>query len=69
MLSIGTQRILGQLIASQIAYASAASFLFVWTYGFTYCGAISRSVAVRGCYASVPLFGLIRYFSPVVRRP
>lgn len=69
MLSIGTQRILGRLIASQIAYASAASFLLVWTYGFTYCGAIRRNIAGRGCYASVPLLGLIRYFSPVVRRP
>src|SRR5229473_3353800 len=34
----GTNRIVGRLIASQIASASAASFLFRFTYGLTYCG-------------------------------
>jgi transposase len=32
---------IGRLIASQIASASFASVLFVFTYGFTNCGAIS----------------------------
>ena len=36
-----TKRILGRLIASHIASASLASFLLLFTYGFTNCGAIS----------------------------
>jgi phage/plasmid-like protein (TIGR03299 family) len=46
-LLIGTKRMLGRLTASQIASASAASFLFVFTYGFTNCGAISRTVCPK----------------------
>jgi hypothetical protein len=42
MFLTGTKRIFGRATASQIA--SAASFLFVFTYGLTNCGAISRSV-------------------------
>jgi hypothetical protein len=34
----------GRPTASQIASASRASFLFVFTYGFTNCGAISFTV-------------------------
>ena len=37
----GTNRMFGLLTASQIASASATSFLLVFTYGFTNCGAIS----------------------------
>jgi hypothetical protein len=36
-----TNRMLGRLIASQIASASLASFLLLLTYGFTNCGAMS----------------------------
>ena len=37
----GTKRMLGRATASQIASASAASFLLVLTYGLTNWGAIS----------------------------
>jgi len=37
----GTKRMLGRATASQIASASAASFLLVLTYGLTNCGAIN----------------------------
>jgi hypothetical protein len=37
------KRIVGRISASQIASASDASFLFVLTNGFTYCGGISRT--------------------------
>jgi hypothetical protein len=40
---IGTNRMRGRVTASQIASASAASVLFAFTYGFTNCGAISRT--------------------------
>ena len=40
----GTKRIFGRTTASQIASASLRSLLFVFTYGFTNCGAISRTV-------------------------
>jgi hypothetical protein len=43
----GTNRMLGRVTASQIASASAASFLLVLTYGFTNCGAISLTVCPR----------------------
>ncbi|SUJ13143.1 Uncharacterised protein [Sphingomonas paucimobilis] len=36
-----TKRIVGRVTASQIASASAASFLPRLTYGFTYCAGIS----------------------------
>jgi hypothetical protein len=39
MLLIGTKRMFGRPTASQIASASATSFLFAFTYGFTNCGA------------------------------
>ena len=44
-----TKRMFGRLTASQIASASAASFLLVFTYGFTNCGAISLTVCPRPC--------------------
>ena len=40
----GTKRMFGRPTASQIASASAKSFLFVLTYGLTKCGAIRRTV-------------------------
>src|SRR5665213_2130778 len=40
---IGTKRIDGRLTASQIAFASAASFLLRRTYGLAYAGGISRA--------------------------
>jgi hypothetical protein len=39
-----TKRIFGRPTASPIASASLRSFLFVFTYGFTNCLAISRTV-------------------------
>ena len=39
----GTNRIEGRPTASQQASASAGSCLFRFTYGFTYCGGISRT--------------------------
>src|SRR5215467_9644867 len=44
-----TNRICGLLIASQIASASLASFLLLFTYGFTNCGAISRTLHPCAC--------------------
>ena len=41
---VGTKRIVGRLTASQMASAAFASFLLDLTYGFTNCGAISRTV-------------------------
>jgi len=41
---IGTKRIGGRAIASPIASASAASFLLLFTYGLTNCGAMRRAV-------------------------
>src|SRR5271166_5945204 len=45
----GTKRIVGRLIASQSASASAASFLPRLTYGLTSCGAISFTVCPNDC--------------------
>jgi len=44
MLLIGTKRMLGRFTASQMASASVASVLCVFTEGFTKCGAIRRTV-------------------------
>lgn len=41
---MATKRMFGRPTASQIAPASAASCLLVFTYGLTYCGAISLTV-------------------------
>ena len=41
MFLIGTNLMFGRATASQIASASLASFLLVFTYGLTNCGAIS----------------------------
>jgi hypothetical protein len=46
---MGTKRIVGRATASQIASASAASCLFVCTYGLTNCGAISFTVCPSAC--------------------
>src|SRR3954451_13948582 len=43
----GTKRIVGRLIASQSASASAASFLPRLTYGLTSCGAINFTVCPK----------------------
>ena len=40
---IGTNRMDGRCTASQIASASAASFFWLFTYGFTNCGGINQS--------------------------
>jgi hypothetical protein len=45
----GTKRIVGRLIASHSASASAASFLPRLTYGLTSCGAISFTVCPNDC--------------------
>src|SRR5215218_9634947 len=45
----GTNRIVGRLIASQIASASAASFLPRLTYGLASCGAISFTSCPNDC--------------------
>ena len=39
-----TKRMFSRLMASQIASASRASFLLLFTYGFTNCGAINLTV-------------------------
>ena len=49
MFLIGTNRMLGQLTASQIASASAASCLLPFTYGLTNCGAIRRTAWPWAC--------------------
>lgn len=58
------KRICGRLIASQIAAASLASFFCDCRYGFTNCGAISRSV-----WPNVPYtrFCISRWYN--ARRP
>src|SRR5712671_6033650 len=45
----GTKRIVGRLIASQSASASAASFLPRLTYGLTSCGAINFTECPNDC--------------------
>jgi hypothetical protein len=44
-----TKRMLGRDTASQIASASAASFLLAFTYGLTNWGAIKRTVCPNPC--------------------
>ena len=44
MFLIGTNRMSGRPTASQIASASAASVLLLFTYGLTNCGAMSFTV-------------------------
>lgn len=46
---IGTKRIVGLTTASQIASASAASFLLLLKYGLTNWGAMSRTVCPSAC--------------------
>src|SRR5438270_3475499 len=50
-----TKRMLGRLIASQIASASLASFLLLFTYGFTNCGAINFTAIPCAWNARAPV--------------
>jgi hypothetical protein len=64
---IGTKRMVGRVIASQISSASRASFLFVFTYGRTNCGAINLTLWPKPCKRRAQLWLLLPASMPIAQ--
>src|ERR1700690_128893 len=65
MLLIGTKRMFARPTGSQIASASATSFLFVFTYGLTNCGAMRRTVCPKRCSVRPQSWALAQASIPI----
>jgi hypothetical protein len=64
---IGTVGMSGRVTASQIAAASAASFLFRLTNGLTYCGAINCTVWPSACSFLAQWWALPQASRPILQ--